>query len=737
MDKPISEEKRIPHNLPARIQTFVDREKEIQQVTHALLDPYIPMVTVTGIGGIGKTALALEVTHRLLEQGQFAGGICWLDCQGSDKALDAFLRTIQATFGIAPVPTLHEEVRRYLRTYPCLLVLDGYETVAQDMGILAFLERLPDPSKALLASKESIRLHRGIWTLALEGLTTQDAVRLFMETADRYGLKVLPEQIPVVAEICQLLDASPLLIRHAALVSSNRLEVLHQALVKQPTASYETILDHYTGVRTAEQESFDVIQWRQAALRRFRHALATDDDNQILASYDPILDGSTEIRASEQQRLELAQRRQAELWRFRHALATDDDNQIVANYSPFLDSSTQISDGERRRVELARQRIQAQVHFRRFLTTNLANELDQVVGCYQYALALSLTPAPPIVLETARQVVEFGKQLVAQDKVTDALTVVNRLGDVLDNVEMEASAKVSRERPQVIRESVAAYQTSASSALEAIQVGALLKDTLAVIASVASVRIDGSAPAQYDRALQAWELARQVDKATGGIFELAQWVRAASGYEFVELEEVDRWPPRLAYLVHLAARYEWDENWGAAIDTYRQARALLDPNKGEEELKRYTEIGFRLGLCLKQDGRWSEALKQQEENVASYKKLGNPYGKASTYLEMGHIYEMMNIYDLALLYYGEAYYLYQQAVEEARDEAARQLAQRGMADAKDSLGQLEFQLKVLPKAFTDLEEAEKLYTALGMPGKADIIRQTLENAQVPAGGSHD
>ncbi len=252
-----------------------------------------------------------------------------------------------------------------------------------------------------------------------------------------------------------------------------------------------------------------------------------------------------------------------------------------------------------------------------------------------------------------------------------------------------------------------------------------------------SVRMEGSPPAEYGRALQALELARQVDKATGGALEMAKWVREASCYEFVELEEVDRWPLRLAHLVHLAARYERDENWPAVIDTYRQARALLDHHKGEEELTRYTELGFRLGLCLKQDGRWLEASKQQEENVTGYKKLGKPYGKASAYLEMGHIYQMMNVHDLALLYYGEAYYLYQKASEEAREEAVRWSAQRGMADAKESLGNLEFQLKLFPRFLSDLVEAEKLYITLGMPGKAVIMRQTLESAQEPAGGPYD
>ncbi len=178
--------------------------------------------------------------------------------------------------------------------------------------------------------------------------------------------------------------------------------------------------------------------------------------------------------------------------------------------------------------------------------------------------------------------------------------------------------------------------------------------------------------------------------------------------------------------------YEENGLWDAAIEAYQEALSFFDP-KGSSagEILYYTNLRFRLALCLKQAGRWSEALKLQEENVAGYKKLGNLYGKASAYLEMGHIYQMMNIYDLALLYCGEAYYLYQQAAEEATAEAARRLAQQGMANAKEALGNLEFQLKVLPKALTDLEEAQKLYTALGIPGKVAIIRQTLRSAETP------
>ena len=990
----------VANNLPTKVEPFVNRERELAEVSHALLDPDIPIVTVTGMAGVGKTALALEVAHRLLEQGQFPGGICWLDCPGKDNSLDAIMRTIQRTFDLAPMPITRDEARRYLRTNPCLLVLDGYDAVAQDMEILAFLERLPEPSKALLTSREAIRLRRS-WTLALDGLATQDAVRLFVETAERYGFEVPPEQTPLITELCQILDGYPLAIllvaaqaksegislsalkQHIAewlrapdlelvfRASYERLseeakvllrrlavfaadvddkaienvcqvegwqaalsELLRFSFVREQVGRYSLLpavrafalqlLDAqereeyeeraagyflslaqfaegklntdeaHIGVTIAQNERANMLagqEWYwghecweeviaygyaldrlldvagfwedrltvlQRAIEASKWKVDVREEARLLHNlavvyqeqgdyeaarhlYEQSLDINRRLghKAGEasslhnlgalaqaqgdyaaarryyQQSLEIAQTLgdRAGVSRSLHQLGNIaylqgdyavarqlyeeslaikeelGDQQGIASTLDQLGRLAQLSgeyDKARRYYEqvIAISERLGDIHSLGITFGNLATifesqgepkqalsylersaelfrrlgdvpnlvvtqralarirqrigDLEPSIEHLSQALVLSLTLAPRPVLETAREVVDFGKTLIAQEKFADALTMVSRLGDVLNNLVAETSEKEAlSERQQVLGESAPTHRPSFRYNAEAIQAATLLKDMLSVIASVASVRMDGSPPAQYEQALQALELARQVDKATGGVFELTQWVREASGYEFVELEEAEKWPPRLAYLVQLAARYEQDENWAAAIDAYRQAHALLDPNKGKDELKRHTEIGFRLGLCLKQDGRWSEALKQQEENVAGYKKLGNLCGKANAYLEMGHIYQMMNIYDLALLYYGEAYYLYQQAANEATDEAARKLARRGMANAKESLGDLEFQLKVLPKAFTDLEEAQELYTALGMPGKAAIIRQTLENAQVSTGDSHD
>jgi tetratricopeptide (TPR) repeat protein len=371
-------------------------------------------------------------------------------------------------------------------------------------------------------------------------------------------------------------------------------------------------------------------------------------------------------------------------------------------------------------------------------------EFDEAIAALTKVLTSSLTSASqPASMRAAGSIVEFGKRLVAQGRYHDTLHLATRLTEEIEKIERDANRVYKRplspkevETHRMLREHPPAYQTLIRYDPQVLETAGLIKSILSVIARVATARINGTQKPDYDAALQALELGREADKTTGQAFHLAQWVRELSGFEFVELEDADDWPPQAAYLVHLAARHERDENWQAAIDIYRQACELLSPAKSEKELARSAEIGFRLALCLKQAGRWSEAIKQQEANIATYRKLGDLTGKANAYMEMGHIYQMMNLYDPALLYYGEAYYLYRQAAEATTDEAARRSARHGMANAKESLGNLEFQLKVLPKGVTDLEEAKALYLDLDMPGKAAVIGQTLETPQAVPGGNH-
>jgi hypothetical protein len=80
--------------------------------------------------------------------------------------------------------------------------------------------------------------------------------------------------------------------------------------------------------------------------------------------------------------------------------------------------------------------------------------------------------------------------------------------------------------------------------------------------------------------------------------------------------------------------------------------------------------------------------------------------------------------------------LYGDAAGQTADDDIRQAAKRGMADAKESLGDLELQLRLEQQAAVDLADAEKLYTDVGMPAKAEVIRQTLASMQAAEGVTH-
>jgi tetratricopeptide (TPR) repeat protein len=142
------------NNLPpAPDPSIVGREKELGEIVKALLDPDIPIVTLVGQAGVGKTALALAVARHLQEQNEFPGGIVWLSASAA-RSLEEVWGRIRATLNL-PSP---QAAQRHLHEHPTLLVLDGLNEAVQDMEMLAFLDRLPRPSKALVTSRERVGL---------------------------------------------------------------------------------------------------------------------------------------------------------------------------------------------------------------------------------------------------------------------------------------------------------------------------------------------------------------------------------------------------------------------------------------------------------------------------------------------------------------------------------------------------------------------------------------------------
>jgi len=232
----------IPSNLPPRGE-FIGREKEKARAQEALASRW-PLICIDGIGGIGKTVLALEVAAECLQasRGEIQangisafGGFIWTSAKDRGLTLNDVLDTIARTldypvFVQQPLEEKRESVRKLLQSKRCLLIVDNFETVTDD-ALRDFLLWLPEPSKALITSREQ-RL-RQAWTVSLKGLEREEAFALMRSEGRRLGLaSVKKGEERVLVHLYNATGGAPLAIKWAV------------SQIKQKGQSLDTVLNY-------------------------------------------------------------------------------------------------------------------------------------------------------------------------------------------------------------------------------------------------------------------------------------------------------------------------------------------------------------------------------------------------------------------------------------------------------------------------------------------------------------
>jgi predicted ATPase/DNA-binding CsgD family transcriptional regulator len=207
-------------NLPRSTTTLVGRSRALSEV--ASLVRSRPLVTLTGVGGVGKTRLALAVSAELAEE--FPDGVWLVELApiGDDEAVPDAIAT---ALGITPqggAPVI-DTVAEALAGRRVLIVVDNCEHVlaAAARAIGEILAR-SDVPRVLATSRERLRTpgeaFLTVAPLAVEDVTS-DAVTLFVERARvvRAGFGIFDEQTAdAVIRICATLDGLPLGIELAA-----------------------------------------------------------------------------------------------------------------------------------------------------------------------------------------------------------------------------------------------------------------------------------------------------------------------------------------------------------------------------------------------------------------------------------------------------------------------------------------------------------------------------------------
>jgi predicted ATPase/class 3 adenylate cyclase len=216
-----------PGNLPRQVASFVGREREIKLLSEML--GARSLVTLTGVGGVGKTRLAFQVAAEVVPQ--FPDGV-WVCELAPISDPNAVWETVASSINARPAPgrALEDVLLEYLEPKRLLLVLDNCEHLLAPVAriVTAINHRCPHVV-VLTTSREGLSVSgEQMFTVpslgvpgartSLDEVRAADAVQLFSERArEAKGDFELGEQnADAVAQLCRRLDGIPLAIELAA-----------------------------------------------------------------------------------------------------------------------------------------------------------------------------------------------------------------------------------------------------------------------------------------------------------------------------------------------------------------------------------------------------------------------------------------------------------------------------------------------------------------------------------------
>jgi predicted ATPase len=260
------------HNLPAQLTPLIGREQEVAAACALLRQLEVRLLTLTGMGGVDKTCLGLQIATDLLKD--FADGVCFVSLAPiSDPEL--VIPAITKTLGLSETrdQPFVERLAAHLHEKNMLLFLDNFEQVIRAAPVLTeLLGRCPS-LKILVTSREVLRVHSEqeipVLPLALPDLShlpepkavsQNAAVALFLQRVHSVqpDFQITTANARAIAAICTHLDGLPLALELAAA----RLKLLSpQALLARLEHRLQVLTWGPRDVHTRQQTLRNTLQW--------------------------------------------------------------------------------------------------------------------------------------------------------------------------------------------------------------------------------------------------------------------------------------------------------------------------------------------------------------------------------------------------------------------------------------------------------------------------------------------
>ncbi|GIK41331.1 MAG: hypothetical protein BroJett011_51640 [Chloroflexota bacterium] len=315
----------LPHNLPPPT-TFVGRERELGHLRSRLGQPDCRLLTLVGPGGIGKTRLAIEAARRCLEpifgpdEVSFADGVYFVNLapvnagettngglSEARQATNPILVALAAAVGFSfqGAADLKTQVFDHLRRKEMLLVLDNFEHLVEETGLLVELLNAVPGIRLLVTSRERLNLREEwVWEvgglnyprrgtilrqaqaergpgsqadsqISMANLQTYEAIVLFCLQAQRIrgDFSLSEDEAPYVLRLCQLVEGAPLALELAAswlrVLSCAEVAARVERSLDFLSSSLRNVPERHRSVRAVFEQSWQMLsEPEQAVFRR-------------------------------------------------------------------------------------------------------------------------------------------------------------------------------------------------------------------------------------------------------------------------------------------------------------------------------------------------------------------------------------------------------------------------------------------------------------------------------------
>ena len=250
-------------SLPWRPIDLIGRDETIRSVTETLNEGRDRLITLTGVGGVGKTETAIAVAHQLSES--FEGDVAWVDLAAvrDEEQLAASVLSAMQVISTATVSSSHLVIQALVVRGPVVLVLDNLEQVV-DIASPLVVEWLAQCRNLSLLTTSQLPLRvRGEQVIPLHSLdieSTGEAVELFVQRARIASTRFVCDDSnrKLVAQVCQLVEGNPLAIELAA----SRMGLMTLRDLHRRLAQSFSILRSASGDRPARHKTLqEVVRW--------------------------------------------------------------------------------------------------------------------------------------------------------------------------------------------------------------------------------------------------------------------------------------------------------------------------------------------------------------------------------------------------------------------------------------------------------------------------------------------